>query len=132
MADKMGKLNANIAFTLLTAISSLLIWNFAFTYGAMMGFSIVFGFSCGGYFSLMSPISAEILGMEKFPSGLSVLFLFNAFPVFGTNIASAIETGVSSPPFFTYKMFTGVCYLIGALILIYLKFRMNKNPFAKI
>lgn len=132
MADRIGKLNANIIFTLITAISSLLIWTFAFTYQSMMGFGVVFGFSCGVYFALMSPISVEILGMDKFPSGLSLLLLFNAIPVFGSNIASAIETGAGSSPFFTYKMFTGVAYLSGSLIHIYLKFRMNKNPFAKI
>ncbi|KAG2195169.1 hypothetical protein INT47_006451 [Mucor saturninus] len=132
MADRIGKLNSNIIFTLITAISSLLIWTFAFTYQSMMGFGVVFGFSCGVYFALMSPISVEILGMEKFPSGLSLLLLFNAIPVFGSNIASAIETHAGSSPFFTYKMFTGVAYLTGALIHIYLKFRMNKNPFAKI
>lgn len=132
MADHVGKLNTNIIFTLITAISSFFIWTFAFTYQTMIGFGVVFGFSCGVYFALMSPISAEILGMEKFPSGLSLLLLFNALPIFGTNISSAIEAGVSSSPFFTYKMFTGVTYLLGALIHIYLKFRMNKNPFVKI
>lgn len=132
LADRIGRLNANIIFLLITAVSSLLIWTFAFTYATMMGFGIVFGFACGSYFALMSPISAGILGMEKFPSGLSLLLVFNLIPVFGSNIASAIESGVNSTPFLTYKLFTGVSYLAGALILIYLKIKMNKNPFAKI
>jgi MFS family permease len=132
MADRIGKLNTNIIFTLIAATSSLFIWNFAYTYATLMGFSIVFGFSCGGYFALMSPISADILGMERFPSGLSLLLVSNAIPVFGSNISSAIQAGVNTTPFFTYKMFTGVAYLCGALILIFLKFRINKNPFFKI
>lgn len=97
-----------------------------------MGFGIVYGFACGSYFALMSPISVEILGMEKFPSGLSLLLLFNLFPVFGSNIASAIEAGLKPTPFLTYKLFPGVAYLAGSLVLVYLKFRRNKNPFAKI
>jgi hypothetical protein len=97
-----------------------------------MGFSAVYGFACGSYFALMSPISASLLGMEKFPSGLSLLLFFNAFPVFGANISSAIETGVNSEPFFAYKMFAGVAFLLGALILTFLKLRLNKNPFVKI
>jgi hypothetical protein len=97
-----------------------------------MGFSAVYGFACGAYFALMSPISAHLLGMEKFPSGLSLLLLFNAFPVFGANISSAIETNISAEPFFAYKMFAGVAFLLGGLILIFLKFRLNKNPFVKI
>lgn len=131
MADRIGKVNTNVIFTLIAAISSLLIWTFAFTYATLMGFVIVFGFSCGGYFALMSPISAEILGMERFTSGLSLLLVTNALPVFGSSIASAIQKSVSTP-FFTYKMFTGVTYLTGALIIIILKFRLNKNLFVKI
>jgi predicted MFS family arabinose efflux permease len=126
-------MNTNIIFTIIAALSNFLIWTFAFDYSTLMGFCVVFGFTCGGYFTLVSPISAELLGMEKFPSGLSLLLLSNAVPVFGSNIASAIEARVnSSTPFFTYKIFTGVAYLAGGLTLIYLKFRLNKNPFVKI
>jgi hypothetical protein len=70
--------------------------------------------------------------MERLPSGLSLLLFFNAFPVFGANIASAIEASVSSEPFFAYKMFAGVAFLLCALILFFLKFRLNRNPFAKL
>jgi MFS family permease len=132
MADRIGNLNSNIIFAFITSICSFLIWTFAFNYPTLMGFCVVFGFTCGGYFALISPISPEILGMQKFPSGLSLLLMINAFTVLRTNIASAIETGVSSPPFFTYKMFTGAAYIAGALILIFLKFRLNRNPFVKI
>ncbi|KAI7904339.1 major facilitator superfamily domain-containing protein [Cokeromyces recurvatus] len=127
LADRIGKLNSNIIFTLISAISCLLIWTFAYTYETLMGFSIVFGFFCGSYFALLSPISASILGMERFPSGLSLLLLSNSIPVFGSTIASSIESAVQSSSFFTYKMFAGITYLIGAIILIVLKFRLNKK-----
>ncbi|KAG2212863.1 hypothetical protein INT46_009655 [Mucor plumbeus] len=132
LADRVGRLNSNIIFTLLTAISCLLIWTFAFDYASLMGFSAVFGFGCGSYFALMSPIAASLLGMELFPSGLSLLLFLNMIPVFGSNIASAIEAGVSSAPYFSYKMFAGVAWLVGALLLIFLKFKINRNPFVKI
>ncbi|KAG1506010.1 hypothetical protein G6F47_010929 [Rhizopus delemar] len=80
----------------------------------------------------MSNISANLLGMAKFPSGLSFLLLINIVSVFGPNISSAIETGVSSEPYFSYKMFTGVAYLLGSLILIVLKLRLDRNPLAKV
>lgn len=132
LADRVGRINSNIIFTLLTAISCLLIWTFAFDYQSLMGFSAVYGFGCGSYFALMSPISASLLGMELFPSGLSLLLFLNMIPIFGSNIASAIEAGVSSAPYFSYKMFAGVAWLLGALLLIFLKFKINRNPFVKI
>ena len=53
---------------------------------------------------------------------------------FGPSIASAIETSVVaySEPYFSYKMFTGVTFLIGAFILIFLKLKMTKSLFSKI
>lgn len=117
---------------MVAALSNLLIWTFAKTYGAFMGFSAVYGLASGSYFALMSPISAKILGMEKFPTGLSFLFVANALPIFGTNISSAIQTNVSTSPFFAYKMFSGVAYLVGFFILLILRFRLDKRLFAKV
>lgn len=132
LADKIGRININLLFTLITALSCLLIWTFAFSYGSLMAFSTVFGLTSGSYFAVISPITASLLGMEQFPSGLSMLLFSNVISVFGPNIASAIESGVSSPPFFSYKMFAGVSYLVAAVILLILKLRLNRNFFTKV
>ncbi|OBZ84482.1 putative transporter ESBP6 [Choanephora cucurbitarum] len=132
LGDRFGKLNSNIFFTLLTAISCLLIWTFSYGYGSLMGFSVVFGLSCGSYFVMMSAISVNLLGMERFPPGLSLLLFSNLVGVFGSNISSAIETAVTDRPYLTYKLFAGLAYLTGAVLLIILKFRLNRDPFAKI
>lgn len=132
MADRIGKLNSTIMFGFIASISSFFIWTFAYNYTTLVGYSLLFGFTCGSYFAVISPISAELLGMEKFPSGLSLLLLFNSIAVFGSNISSAIESGIHQSPFMTYKMFTGVVYLAGALILIFLRFRLTNDIFIKI
>jgi MFS family permease len=132
LGDRIGVLNSNILFHVITVASCLLIWTFAFSFSPLMGFSAAYGFGCGSYVSLMSPISASILDMDRLPSGLSLLLFFNAFPVFGANIASAIESAVNSEPFFAYKMFTGVAFLLCAAVLFILKLRLNRNPFAKL
>ncbi|KAI8977306.1 major facilitator superfamily domain-containing protein [Mycotypha africana] len=132
LADRIGKINTNFVFTVITAISCLLIWTFAHTYGSLMGFSVVFGLTSGSFFAMISPITAHLLGMEKFPSGLSLLLFSNVVPVFGPNIASAVEAGVSSAPFFSYKMFAGIAYVLSAIFLFVLKLRINRHPFAKV
>lgn len=132
LADHIGKINTNFIFTFITAVSCLLIWTFASTYGSLMAFATVFGLTSGSFFALISPITASLLGMDQFRSGLSLLLVSNAIPVFGPNIASAIEAGVSSAPFFSYKMFAGVSYLVAAVILAVLKLRLDRNIFAKV
>ncbi|KAI8084763.1 major facilitator superfamily domain-containing protein [Halteromyces radiatus] len=132
-ADYLGQLNTNILFTLVGGLSCLLIWTFAYNFGALIGFSIVFGLFCGAYFSLLSPITMLILGKDRFPTGLSLLLIFNIIGVFGPNIASAIETsllrsvGPAYQPFLSYKLFAGICYLVGVLVFVFLRFRINKN-----
>ncbi|CAO3631942.1 unnamed protein product [Cunninghamella blakesleeana] len=131
-ADKVGKLNTNIIFTVMGGLSSFLIWTFAESYGTLMAYSAVFGIFCGSYFALLSPITAHLLGFERFPTGLSIMLISNVVSVFGPNIASAIENGVDSPPYFSYKMFAGTAYILGALILFILKVRLDRNVLAKV
>lgn len=132
VADLVGKLNSLIIFSLMTAIACLLIWPFAFTFPALMIFSVVFGIGSGTYFALMSPVTAEILGMEKLQTGLSVLIFANALSTFGPTVATAIDASVHASPFLSFKIFTGVCYLAGVLLLIILKLRINRNLMAKV
>ncbi|KAI8340150.1 major facilitator superfamily domain-containing protein [Chlamydoabsidia padenii] len=130
-ADYLGQLNTNIAFTLMGGISCFLIWIFASSYAALLGFSFVFGLFCGSYFSLLSPITTLILGKERFPTGLSLLLVFNIIGVFGPNVASAIETQLLShahyQPFLFYKLFAGSCYVLATFVYLILRLRINKD-----
>ncbi|KAI9494789.1 major facilitator superfamily domain-containing protein [Zychaea mexicana] len=132
LADKLGNVNTNIIYLVIAGLSNFLIWTFAYTYGTLMAFMAVFGFTCGSYFTLVSPITAAILGMEKFPTGLSMVLLSNCVAVFGPNISSAIESAVNSEPFFSYKMFAGVAYILAASVMLWLKFNINHKISAKV
>ncbi|KAI8333735.1 major facilitator superfamily domain-containing protein [Chlamydoabsidia padenii] len=131
-ADRIGKINTNILFTVIGGLSSLLIWPFAYSYGVLMAYAVIFGIFCGSYFALLSPITAQLLGFERFPTGLSIMLISNVVSVFGPNIASAIENSVNATPFFSYKIFSGVAYLVGAIFLFTLKIRLSRNLFAKV
>lgn len=154
VGDRIGRLNADILFKLLCGISSLTIWIYARTYVSIMGYAVIFGFLCSSYIALskynspylykfeigiaqyvlftVSPITATILGMKRFPTGLTVLLLTNMVSVLGPNIASAVETSLNAEPYLVYKVFAGVTYLLGGLILAALKIKMTKSLFAKI
>ncbi|KAG1088056.1 hypothetical protein G6F39_011748 [Rhizopus arrhizus] len=132
LSDKIGKINCNLIFMTITSLSSFLIWTFSNSYGSLVAFSVVFGLTSGAYHAQLSPITASILGMKQFPSGLSLLLLTNVIPVFGPTIASAIEGSVSSTPFFSYKMFTGLAYILGAFFILILRLRLSRNVFVKV
>ncbi|KAI8355610.1 major facilitator superfamily domain-containing protein [Choanephora cucurbitarum] len=130
IGDRIGRLNADIIFTFCCSISTLFGWTFAYTYSTLIGYSILFGLFCGSYFAMMTPITASILTSEQYRTGVSTLLLFNIIAIFGITIASAIETSANAEPYFSYKMFTGVVYLVGGIILVILKIKI-RGLFAK-
>ncbi|KAG2223273.1 hypothetical protein INT45_006999, partial [Circinella minor] len=132
IGDHIGRLNANILFTMLSGLSAITIWIFAYSYGTLMAFAVVFGLVCSSYVALLSPITATILGIERFPTGLSILLLSNMISVFSPTIVSAIEIRVSSEPYLVYKLSCGVFYIVGGLFLILLKVRMTHSLLVKI
>ncbi|KAF1801541.1 major facilitator superfamily domain-containing protein [Mucor lusitanicus] len=131
IGDRIGRLNADIIFTFCASLSSLLVWNFASSYGVLVAFSVLFGLFCGSYFAMMTPITAAIVTPAQYPTAVSTLLMFNIIAIFGISIASAIETGAHAEPYLTYKMFTGVTYLVGGIILVILKLRLTKGIFAR-
>ncbi|ORZ00824.1 major facilitator superfamily domain-containing protein [Syncephalastrum racemosum] len=131
VGDLIGRLNAHIIFVLLSGICAFLMWTFATSYGVLMAFAVVFGFFSPSYYSLFSPITAMVVGMEKLPTAITFLLLSNGISVFSPSIASAIQ-GVATEPFITYKMWTGAVYIVGGLLLICLKLRMAKSPWEKL
>ena len=52
IGDHIGRLNANILFTMISGVSSLTIWVFAYNYGTLMAFAAVFGLVCSSYVAL--------------------------------------------------------------------------------
>ncbi|CDS12707.1 hypothetical protein LRAMOSA04893 [Lichtheimia ramosa] len=132
VADRAGPINTSIIYLTLACLANFLIWTFAYTYGVLMAFAAVFGLVCGSYFTLVSPLTASILGMEKFPTGLAFVILFNVISIFGINISNAIEDATTAEPFFAYKMFSGSIYAASVLIMIWLKFTVNRKVFVKV
>jgi MFS family permease len=132
MADKIGYFNSFIITNIIASFSSLFIWTFAKTYGPLLCYAILFGFSSTTYYFLLSPIVTTLVPEDQFYSGLTLALVTNCFPLFGPNISSVIQERVNTAPFFTHIIFTGVSYLFGAVLLFGVKLGINKHPFAKV
>ncbi|KAL1935842.1 hypothetical protein VTP01DRAFT_4982 [Rhizomucor pusillus] len=131
VADRIGHLSTNIIFTFISALSAFLIWTFAYSYGVLMAFGVVFGLVGGSYSPLISPITASVIGMEKLATGFSLTLLFTVIALWSPMISSAIEDSVDPEPFLTYKMYTGVTFLLASLTGLLLKLKMKRNLFVK-
>jgi hypothetical protein len=80
----------------------------------------------------MPPIVTTLLPEDQYYSGLTLALLTNCIPIFGNSISGVIQHSVSTTPFFTHIMFTGVSYLFGAVLLFGVKLRLNNHPFARV
>lgn len=131
IGDRIGRLNANIIFTLCVSLSSFLVWTFAHTFPVLVAFAVLFGLFCGSYFAMVTPITASILTKEQYTTGVSMIFLFNIISIFGITLVSAIEGAANAEPYLVYKIFTGSVYLVAFIILILLKLSLTGSLLAR-
>jgi hypothetical protein len=73
--------------------------------------------------------TATITGMEKFKSGYSIFLLITIPAMFGPNLAGSLEghftTRYNQEPFLSYRIFTGCGYILGVIVMLILKWRIN-------
>ncbi|KAI9477776.1 MAG: major facilitator superfamily domain-containing protein [Benjaminiella poitrasii] len=132
LGDHVGVVNVNTIFLFVSGLSSLLIWTFADSFATLMIFIIIYGFMSGTVFSLLAPITAEITGMERYPSGICLYLFFMTAARFGPTLAGAIQTATNKNSFFTYQMFTGFTFILSAGVCVLLKYKLRPSIFAKI
>ncbi|KAG0357075.1 major facilitator superfamily domain-containing protein [Gamsiella multidivaricata] len=118
--DRLGAIRV-AAFSFIAAGVSCFIWMFAHSYGALVGFSIMYGFFSGAFFTLVASITANIVGLTHLGSGLTVIFLTNTpGNLFTLPIAGRIIEGAGE-----YKNMIGynaAMYLASGALLLVLMF----------
>lgn len=129
-ADRIGRLNMFTLASIFSGLICMILWPFAKTYETMMAFAVLFGFTCGIYYTLAAPITASVVGTENVSAGLSILFIVSSAAALGPPMSSAIQMATPSHGFIGIQMFAGSVYLLGSLICIALKFKMTGSLFS--
>ncbi|KAF9583957.1 hypothetical protein BGW38_008025 [Lunasporangiospora selenospora] len=124
--DRLGAIRI-ASFSFIAAGGSCFIWMFAQTHGALIAFSIVYGFFSGAFFTLVASITANIVGLSDLGSGLTVIFLTNTpgnlftLPIAGKLFESSVGTDVGS--MMGYRSMIGynaAMYIGSGLVLVFL------------
>ncbi|CDH58910.1 mfs transporter [Lichtheimia corymbifera JMRC:FSU:9682] len=132
LADRIGCLNANLIYALVTCVISLALWTLAYDYGTLMAYAALFGFFGGSFYALCGPITVQVVGLKKYPYAFPLLMLTNIPALFGPPIVSAIEKVSTAQPFLTYKLFTGLTAFACAVVTIILRLRLSRKLIAKV
>ncbi|KAF8750847.1 Major Facilitator Superfamily [Rhizoctonia solani] len=131
VADSIGPANAFICAITISALSQLLIWNFAYNYVTIMVFSVAFGATGGCFLSLMTPLAAQLFGTRNL-AGLTGTFNFFMTP---GNLAAAPIAGLilsaSGGNWHAPISYSGGVQLAAISLMLYSRLRRQPALFAK-
>ncbi|KAF9217451.1 hypothetical protein BGZ59_004301 [Podila verticillata] len=118
--DRLGPIPV-AGFCFLAAGASCFVWMFAMTHGALIGFSVMYGFFSGAFFTMIASITANIVGLANLGSGLTLVYIINTpGNLFTLPIAGKIYENAGN-----YKSMIGynaAMYFTGGLLLFCLMF----------
>ena len=106
----------------------MVVWQFSNSYGAFVAFCVLYGLTGGGFVSLFPVVTAEIVGIEHIQKGLSCCYFLTLFGnLFGTPLIGLIQ---SNTTWTSAIQFAGAPTVAAALVMLYLRFIVNKKVFA--
>ncbi|KZO94315.1 MFS general substrate transporter [Calocera viscosa TUFC12733] len=129
MADRVGVLNAFILSTFIAGLVQLLIWNFAYSFGVIIVFSLLDGFFGAAFVSLISVLGGKLFGVHNLATLSGILMMFTIAgqagggPLYGVILSAS---GTWHGPI----CFSGLCCIVGALIMAGARLMKERRVFA--
>ncbi|ROT34440.1 MFS general substrate transporter [Sodiomyces alkalinus F11] len=136
--DRLGPLNTLLASFLLTAVSMLALWPVSTTLAPLAVFVVVNGASNGGFFSTMPTVVGNTFGSARVSVAMGMVVTgWGGGYLMGAPIAGYLldAYGGAEEGLHAYRpamFYAGSLALAGAGLVAFLKFRTNKNIFAKV
>lgn len=119
-SDDIGRINMAMFMSMFCGILSLAVWINAKSYGVLIFFALVGGSVAGSIWVTASPVTAEVIGLKRLPSGLNLLWLALVLPAtFSEPIALEIVSGTGS--YLGTQLFTGMMYIAGGVCVLLLR-----------
>lgn len=119
LSDVFGRINMAFVITTLCAVLCLAVWVPANTYAQLIVFALLAGICCGVFWSTVTPVTAEVTGLQRLPSSLSMIFMLLVLPTtFAEPVALQI---VSSSGYISAQVFVGCMFLAGGASLACLR-----------
>ncbi|KAI9488484.1 major facilitator superfamily domain-containing protein [Zychaea mexicana] len=128
--DRYGRVNTIAIFTLLSGIFTMVVWQFATSYGAFVAYCVLFGLSGGAFVSLMPPVVADIVGIENIQKGVSFSYFLTMFGnLLGTPVSGKLQKQFG---WTAAVQFPGAMTVAAGLSAVVIRFLLNRKFFAKV
>ncbi|KAL5044229.1 hypothetical protein BDW71DRAFT_215784 [Aspergillus fruticulosus] len=114
-SDAVGRINIATAATFLSGVLCLSLWVCSRSYAAILCFAFFGGSLFGTFWTVMAPLSAEVVALKEVRSCLTIMWLVCVLPAtFGEAIGLELRTG-GDRPYLNTQLFTGFMYIGAAL-----------------
>lgn len=115
-SDSVGRINIAGIATFLAGVICLAVWVNAKTYGLLVFFAIIEGLVAGNFWATIAPLVAEVVGLEKVPSGMNLIWLSIVLPsTFSEPIALEMTSATGS--YLGAQLFAGLMYIAASACL---------------
>lgn len=133
-SDYIGRFNMAVICGLMACVAHLAVWLTATTDASMWAFAILYGMFGGGYITMITAITAQLVGLDHVEAGTGWVFFMWLFGgLLGQPVASLIVNRTAEPDYHGAIIFAGVLFFAGACLATILRVvRGGWYPFKKV
>ncbi|KAF9389775.1 hypothetical protein CPC16_005563 [Podila verticillata] len=135
VTDRVGRINMLFICALISGLSILCIWSVATTVPVLTVFAVVYGFTCGGYFSVIPSVIADIYGLDRLTTVTGLLYGSIGFGYLIGSPVSGYLLDITKPntSYVYVVIFSGTTMTLSSVAIFYLKYwRSNGRWFSHI
>jgi MFS family permease len=136
LADSIGRINMIFAGIFIAGLVCLVCWIFANSFGVLIVFVLIYGFSSGAYISILPALTSELFSVYNIASVNGLLYASSAIPnLVGTPIASTILSSHTSggvADFVPVILYAGITPLAACIGILTLKYLVSGSLFSRV
>ncbi|KAF9930390.1 hypothetical protein FBU30_000521 [Linnemannia zychae] len=129
VTDRVGRINMLFICALVSGLSILCIWSVAITVPVLAVFTVLYGFTCGGYFSVIPSVIADIYGLDRLTTVTGLLYGSIGFGYLIGSPVSAWLLDITKPntTYIYVVIFSGGSMTLSSFAVFYLKYWRSKG-----
>ncbi|KAF9193814.1 hypothetical protein BGZ51_002137 [Haplosporangium sp. Z 767] len=124
ITDRVGRINMLFVCALMSGLSILCIWSVATSLQILTLFAVIYGFTCGGYFSVIPSVIAEIYGLDRLTTVTGLLYGSVGLGYLIGSPVSGLLLDITKPNtnYIYVVIFSGGSMTLSSFALFYLKY----------
>lgn len=111
-SDRLGRITISTVMTAFAGLFCFAIWIPAHSYPPLLLFSLLAGMVCGTFWGTITPVTAEVVGLNRLPSTFAMICLALVVPTtFAEPVALSI---VASSGYLSTQVYVASMFILGA------------------